>query len=104
MRQLLPLFVCILFFCNTMNTQAQTAYKTVEGYTACVSKKYINDMIAYSNQKDYDAIQVLLDAGVCLVIAEGITVYLMDSSWGVVEIRPKGMTDTVWTVREAIKQ
>ena len=45
-------------------------------------KKYINDLIDYCNQKDLDAIQALLDSGLCLEMAEGITVYVMDSSWG----------------------
>jgi len=34
----------------------------------------------------------------------GVTVYLEDTSWGKVEIRPKGQTGTVWTVMEAISR
>ena len=37
-------------------------------------------------------------------MAGGIEVYLMETSWGLVEVRPKGTTNTVWTVQEGIKK
>jgi len=97
----LSIFVSCFAFANTSSAQA---YVTTEGYSACTTKKYLNDLISYANQKDIGAIQQLIDAGVCLQMAAGIPVYLMDTSWGLVEIRPKGMTDTVWTVQEGIRK
>ena len=34
----------------------------------------------------------------------GVTVYVADTSWGLVEIRPQGQTGTLWTVMEAIRR
>ena len=98
-------FLFGFLFCFTFaNTSLAQTYITVEGYSACTTKKYLNDLITYSTQKDYDAIQKLIDAGVCLQMAGGIEVYLMETSWGLVEVRPKGTTNTVWTVQEGIKK
>lgn len=82
---------------------AQTAYKTVDGYPACISKKYIDDFVTYSTQNDLDAMQALLNAEVCISMKAGITVYRMESDWGLVSFRIKGDTNVLWTVREGIK-
>ena len=69
----------------------------------CISESYLDKTISYINNNDLDAVQTLIDIGACSFIAPYITVYVESSSWtGTVEIRPKGATSTVWTVREAI--
>ena len=87
----------------SQETTAQTTYKTVDGYPACISKKYIDDFVTYSTQKDLEAMQSLLDAGVCLSMKPNLTVYLVESSWGLVSFRMKGDTNVFWTVREGLK-
>ena len=49
-------FLFGFLFCFTFaNTSLAQTYITVEGYSACTTKKYLNDLITYSTQKDYDA-------------------------------------------------
>jgi len=75
---------------------------TNSGYYAATSKSLMNKCVQYSVNKDYDALQKLLDSGLVFSLKGSISVYVVKSSWGLVEIRPKGSTGTVWTNTEAI--
>lgn len=103
MKKLLTITLIAALFGFANSCVAQTTYKTVEDYPACVSKKYINDFVSYSTAKDYEAMQVLLDAGVCVAMKSGLTVYLEESSWGLVSFRMKGDVNVFWTVREGLE-
>jgi len=97
----LCLFTVLMSF-GCFDADAQCVTKS--GYYAATSQKALDLMIQYSVDKDYDALQKLLDAGLVFSMKSGMSVYIQDSTWtGSVEIRPKGMTGTVWTVKEAIK-
>jgi hypothetical protein len=104
MKFFFSLITIIAMFGVSSNVSAQTEYKTVDGYAACISKKYIDDFVTYATQKDLDAMQQLLDAGLCISMAAGISVYVMDTTLGLVEFRLKGDTQTFWTVREGVKR
>lgn len=103
MFRLFPILISLVLIGFCSSSTAQTTYRTVDGYPACVSKKYIDDFVTYSTDKDLKAMQSLLDTGVCISMKAGLTVYLVDTSWGLVSFRMKGDTNVFWTVREGIK-
>ena len=96
--------LCLLtIFMSLVSLEVDAQCVTKSGYYAATTEKGLELMVKYSVDKDYDALQKLLDAGLVFSMKSGMTVYIQDSSWtGRVEIRPKGMTGTVWTVKEAI--
>ena len=98
MKNLLTTVALALFATTASYAQCTTK----GGYYAAISKDYLEKLISYSVDDDTQAIQKLIDAGVVFGLKAGVTVYLEDTSWGKAEIRPKGMTQTVWTVTEAV--
>jgi hypothetical protein len=78
---------------------------TREGYVAAISEKYLDDLIRYSVDKDYVAIQKLLKAGVVVEMKQGVKVFVVKTHLlsGKVEFRIPGYTDILWTVTEGIK-
>jgi hypothetical protein len=78
---------------------------TNDGYIAAISEKYLDDVIRYSIDKDYAAVEKLLKAGVIVQMKKGVKVYLVDTHLlsGKVEFRIPGQTDVLWTVSEGIK-
>lgn len=103
MKNIIKIILTGLFISFSSLTFAQS-YTTKDGYSACISKNYINKLLDYANDRDYDAMQILYDNGVCISMKAGVTVYVADTSWGLVEIRPQGQTGTLWTVMEAIRR
>ncbi len=87
----------------TANTVADCYTK--EGYIAATSEKYLDDVVRYSVDKDYVAIEKLLKAGVIVQMKKGIKVYLVKTHLlsGKVEFRIPGYTEILWTVTEGIK-
>ena len=86
-----------------MTSKAQT-YTTNSGYVGCITKSAFDKYMKYAVAKDYAAAETLVKNQLCFSLKAGVTVYLEDTSWGKVEIRPKGLTGTIWTVMEAIKR
>jgi hypothetical protein len=78
---------------------------TQEGYIAAISEKYLDDVVRYSVDKDYIAIEKLLKKGVIVQMKKGIKVHLVNTHLfsGKVEFRLPGQTDVLWTVSEGIK-
>ena len=104
MKKLIKLLYVTLFLlmCN-FSSNAQS-YTTNSGYVGCITKTYLDKYIKYAVDKDYEAAAVLTTNGFCFSLKPGVTVYLEDTSWGKVEIRPRGLTGTIWTVMEAISR
>jgi hypothetical protein len=86
-----------------LTSEAQT-YTTNSGYVGCVTKSAFDKYMKYAVAKDYAAVATLEKNNLCFSLKAGVTVYVEDTSWGKVEIRPKGLTGTIWTVMEAIKR
>ena len=86
-----------------LTSEAQT-YTTKSGYVGCITKSAFDKYMKYAVDKDYAAAETLVKNKLCFSLKAGVTVYLEDTSWGKVEIRPKGLTGTIWTVMEAIKR
>lgn len=76
---------------------------TVDGQVAAVSEKYLDDAIRYSVDKDYTALQSLIDKGAVVVMKGGIKVFTVKVHFTKIEFRLAGSTDVLWTVREGLK-
>lgn len=78
---------------------------TKDGYVAAISEKYLDDMIKYSVDKDYEAINKLFAAGVIVTMKDGIRVHVVETHAfsGKVEFRLPGSTDVLWTITKALK-
>ena len=100
----LRLSAIILTFFISYSSSAQSTYITVSGYNACLTEDYFDKLGDYSADRDLEAVQKLIDAQACFSLKAGVIVYVEEQRWnGVVEIRPKGQTVTVWTNIEAIE-
>ena len=77
---------------------------TNEGYFAAISEEYLDDVVKYEIDKDYKAIQKLMDAGAIVIMKKGIKVYVVETHLfsGTIEFRLPGETSVLWTVREAL--
>lgn len=82
---------------------AATEYVTVGQYFAAFTKEDIELVSTLVSQNDTDAIVNLALQGRVFILEGGKTVFLMDSSWGLVQLRMKGNPQSFWTFREAIK-
>jgi hypothetical protein len=78
---------------------------TKEGYIAASTEKYLDDVIRYSVDKDYEAIQKLIRAGVVFQMKPNVKIHIVDTHLfsGSVKFRLPGYTEILWTVREAIR-
>ena len=100
-----PTFIAltlIVFMCQVATAQD---YKTTkDGYLAAVNKEYFDKMTALVAVKDYQAVQVLLDAGVVIWLKAGMEVQIVETTWtGAIKIRLKGTVFEVWTYMEAVE-
>lgn len=96
--------ILLFVFYPRIDAMAQT-YVTVPGYIACITKADKEKSTRYMVDKDMEAVESLITARRCIILKGGDGVYREDSTWGgLVEIRPKGTTSTLWTNVEAIKK
>jgi len=97
---IIPLLMVVL--CQVAFTQD---YKTTkDGYLAAINKEYFDKMTDLVAVKDYQAVQILIDAGVVIWLKEGMKVQIVESTWtGGIKIRLKGTVVKVWTYMEAVE-
>jgi len=83
---------------------AHAGCTTKGGYLAALTEDLLDKAVSYSVAGDIAALQTLMDAGLVFSLKSGVTVYIEDTKIfsGKVEIRPAGVTSTVWTVLEAV--
>lgn len=80
-------------------------FVTVAGYIACITKADKERSTRYMINNDTEAASSLIEAGRCIILKGGDEVFREDVTWGgLAEIRPKGVTSTLWTNIEAIKE
>lgn len=98
------ILISTLLFVLLSGAFAQTVCVTKGEYLASVSEELFDKAVSYSVQKDYVALQELLDSKLVFILKSGISVYIEDTKIfsGKVKIRPKGSTTTVWTNTEAV--
>lgn len=73
-----------------------------QGFT-CATKDEMALMVKLTQQGDRVAAQRLIDAGRCGATRSGAEVFVMGFDWGLVEIRPRGVTGTGWTTADEIE-
>ena len=102
MQRSIIILLLMVVLCQVAFTQD---YKTTEdGYLAAITEEYFDKIVDLVAAKDYEAIQVLVDAGVVIWLKAGLQVQIVDSTWtGAIKIRLKGTVTEVWTFREAVK-
>ena len=95
----------IVVGCETdIKNQTENTYTTKEGYPAAINKHYIELAVEYATGHNHEALQKLIDQNIVFWLSPGKIVHITDGTFtGLVEIRPEGIQDTVWTMREALQ-
>jgi len=99
----ITILTIICIFGLTAIAAAKTVYHTKAGYVVAQSKSDLSRFVGYASANDYGAMNAMLRSGRAIKMRAGLAVYIEDSSWGLIKIRPVGKIITVWTVREAVK-
>ena len=83
---------------------AQPNCITKANYLAAISEELFEEATGYLAQRDFIALQKLLDSGWVVMLKAGIPVYIEDTKLfgGKVKIRPVGFTTGIWTHTEAV--
>jgi len=80
---------------------------TKGSYIACATEEQLNGIIHYSMQRDYKAIEAMVNFGQCMILQPFTPVYLTAyypyDPYGKIKIRPKGIVQELWTVMGAIR-
>ena len=79
-------------------------YFTKENKVACYNKKLMKDFVSYAVDQDLAAMQMLLDADLCVQMKGGLEVYITDHSWGLIGFRLKGDVSEYWTLSENVSK
>lgn len=80
---------------------AQLAATTVEGYAACLSEAWLDDLLAYFAAKDNASAQAYLDQKKCVVLKGGLRVTITDAGFTKHEFAYMGVK--LYTLREGLK-
>ena len=105
MRNSVFVVLIMLFVFYPRSDAMAQAYVTVAGYIACITKADKEKSTRYMVDENMDAVRSLITERRCTILKGGDPVYREDFTWGgLVEIRPKGTRDTLWTNVEAIKK
>ncbi|MGA9115316.1 MAG: hypothetical protein WB626_00910 [Bacteroidota bacterium] len=81
---------------------AQALYVTNDGYLASTNKELLKRATELLDDDEAFA-QFLQDNYPDLFqLKKGIEVYLVDTDWGYVKVRPKRQSTEIWTYREAV--
>ncbi len=87
---------------NNSNNNSGNSYITNSGYLAAYNKTSFDAVMECISNKDDECVNQLINSGQVIRLPEGMEVYLVDQTIATVKIRPKGSTNTLWTVIEAI--
>jgi len=103
MKNLITVLVLSITLFSYQDTVAQKAdYFTVSGHYFAIAKPSFEKFSKIMAVKDYEAAAIMINSGEIAELPEGVPVYLEDTSWGLVQIRAYGMTETFWTYAEAL--
>lgn len=81
---------------------AQLAATTVEGYVACLTEEWLDDIVSFSVAKDHGSIQAYLDQDKCVILRGGLRVTITDAGFTKHEFSYMGLK--LYTVREGLKR
>ena len=95
----------VAIFIGLISAQAYALSGTTnDGYTACLKKEWLDDVMSFIVAKDMDSFQAYLDSNKCIIIKKGLRVTVIESPGmfgGTAGFVFKGTK--VWTVREALE-
>ena len=77
MKRQIVLVLTLAIVSHAAFALAQDAYVTKSGYMAGVTEKAFDKAMTYIVQKDYGALQQLMDAGLVFSLKAGVRVYVM---------------------------
>jgi hypothetical protein len=103
MRKIIIATVFLVFmFMGTVSAQPNCV--TNDGYLAAASEELFETAMGYMFQKDFVALQRLVDSGLIVFMKEGVPVYRekVRVFKGRVAIRLPGSTGLIWTHTEAV--
>lgn len=105
MKKILIIFFTICSFCFASNLRLTKG----DGYVFAKTKEQLEKVISLSVSKDHQALEKYVEKLERLeeggILKENAKVYVEESTWGgLVKIRPKGETETWWTIIEALKK
>jgi hypothetical protein len=102
-KTIITMAMAIVLSMASMAT-AKDLYTTQYGfYFTASTKSDMKKVVNFMSVGDIDALAKLAVEGRIVELKEGLEVYVVSRSLGLVEIRPKGVVDTCWTVMEAVK-
>lgn len=81
-------------------------YTTKGGHIATLTEADLEKVMRLAVSKDDVALQKMIDGGRAIVLKKGVQVHLekcLGMICSTVEVRPKGMEESVFTVKEAIE-
>jgi predicted nucleic acid-binding Zn ribbon protein len=84
------------------STSSSAVHHTKSGCVACFSLDSLTTFAYIAVQKDAVAARKMFLSGECVSYPPGIEVYIIESDYIHVKIRPKGTTDILWTVRDLV--
>jgi hypothetical protein len=100
------MLVCLVFVTVPFNSAfCEDVKYTTGGHPACRTREQLNMVVGFALQNDEAAMKKMISSGQCVQLRSGIPVYIMDSNFigTEIKIRPKGATEGLWTVMEAVR-
>jgi hypothetical protein len=94
--------VIIVVACVLLSAHPFKECYTKENKVAAVSEKDLDQAIRYANDKDYVALQKLMDSGAVILMKKRMKVFVVKVHITKVEFRLPGDTNVLWTVVEGI--
>ena len=96
MKKLLTCGFAVLLM--TVTALAQSLHRIKDDVLAAYSKEDFSTLMAMYAIKDTDAVKKMVSEGKVVGLRKGALVYLedVDLGNGIVKVRPKGSTTTVW--------
>ncbi len=102
-KNFLSFFLLVLFLCSALPAHGQPYYVKGDGYYACSTEEQLDKLLSFA-RSDQVAFEKMIKGGDCFLLKKDVTVFIEQNTWtGKVKVRQEGSTESVWTVREAIK-
>ena len=84
---------------------ADLSWTTKRGYFACLLKSDLDRVVSYSAAEDIEALRKMVkEEKTTIILKAGTKVYVEETDWSTVRIRPAGETFSVWTFSGAIEK
>ncbi len=86
-------------------SEAQTTYRTKDGYVGCISRADFNEQTSLLVSGDRVAWAEFIQNSSCVILRAGVEVYMENAPGiGVIKIRRRGSTLWIYTNTEAVRR